>query len=162
MVNVCLQARRLCCVVSPALMKPFGSGATDFSAPGWGVCCGPSCEGCMQRAARGVAWASAVYGGCRAAATDSSLGRPERCRARNWTVWGLVFLKKQKPLMLSSYFLALTPMWVMNCFQQHDKENTKFTVTYRISGFGFQNKSILLLRETTLILKKTQQILNKL
>lgn len=119
-------------VVSPALMKPFGSGATDFSAPGWGVCCGPSCEGCAARAARGVAWASAVHGGCRAAATDSSLGRPERRRARNWTVWGLVFLKKQKPLMLSSYFLALTPTWVMNCFQQHDKP---FTRKHEIHGY---------------------------
>lgn len=162
MANVCVQGRQLHRVVSPALMKHFGSGATDFSAPGWGVCRGPSCEGRAARAARGVAWASAVYGGCRAAATDSSLGRPERRRASKWTAWALVFLKKQKPLMLSSYFLALTPTWVMNCFQQHDKENTKFTVTFWISGFGFQNKSIHLLWENTPILKKTQQILDKL
>lgn len=72
-------------------------------------------------------------------------------------VW--CFWRNKTPLMLSSYFLALTPTWVVNCFQQHDKENTKFTVTYRISGFGFKTKAFFSFGKPLLFWRKPSKFL---
>lgn len=103
-------------VVSPSPMKHFWSGAADFSAPGWGVCPKAAFEGCAARMARDTAWASAVSGGCRAAATESSAGRTGQRRVRNQTLWGLMVLRKHNTYEL--IFLS-THTWFINYLRPH-------------------------------------------